>query len=155
MQTLYVKDKGSFNFVKTFADGILHIGKVPGGGYLHLGGQPVKNREELRRVIPDGPDLVEALAWFENRGKPKPEEKPKKKIVVTETGYSFEDGPITSAQDIVNNTAPGLMQENILGWWGFKVKEEQKVQKREASRVSRTVDEIRKEMAEKTMEDVK
>jgi hypothetical protein len=149
-QKLHTKDRGTFTFERTFANSTMHIGKLVGGGYSHLAGQPIKNLGELRAVIPDGPELVAALEWFNNRGKEKPEEKPKKRVIVTNTGFAFEDGPITSAQDILNNVAPGPMQENILGWWGTQLKDVQKAKRKEESRVSRTVDQIRQELGEKT-----
>lgn len=151
-QELFVKDKGSFKFVKTFVEGGLHIGRTPDGSYLHLGGQPVKTQQELRAVIPDGPDLVHALDWFNNRGKPKPEEKPKRKIIAQGNDFAFEDGPITNTQEIIDNTIPGTIQDMILAWWGGKMKELQKAKKREDSRVSRAVDEIRKQAQEKAEE---
>lgn len=149
MQKIHVKDKGTLVFDKTFVNNQLHIGKVTGGGYLHLGGQPVKNKDELRSVIPDGPELVEALKWFDNRGKEPDVEKPKKKIVITVDGFAFEDGPINSIQEIMNNTSQGTMQEMVLAWWGGQLKDKEKAKRREISRVARTVDEIRREVAEK------
>jgi len=150
-QTLFVKDKGSFTFVKTFVTNAgIHIGKTPEGAFMHIGGQPVKTKNEHRAVIPDGPDLIEALEWFDNRGKPKAEEKPKRKIIAQGNDFTFEDGPITGTQEIIANSSPGMIQDMILAWWGGKMKEIEKAKRRDQTRTGRAVDQIRKEMEEKT-----
>ena len=147
-QVLRFKNKGEFTFEKTYVNGTLHIGKLVGGGYCHLGGMPIKNLEELRSVIPDGPELDSAVDWYKNRGKAKLEEKPKRVIIATKDGFSFLDGPINSVQDIMNNLPPGPTQENILAWYGQKIALGQREKKNLAIRAvntSQKIEEIRKE----------
>ena len=117
---------GPVVFVKTwFADNI-HVGKLQGGGYAYLNGVPITDPEVLKRVIPPGRDLAEAMAYFEN---PPPVEAPKRCLKVTPAGdWLFDDGsPITAMSDILNHMAQGPAQEAALLWWAGKLRQKEAV----------------------------
>ena len=125
MQVLHTKNYGSVSFERTWIAGDLHIGKLTGGGYAHLSGLPVKGKKELRIAIPAGPQLEEALEWFDK--KDAPQEAPVKKVVVSQDGsYAFDDGsPVTSLQELVQHMPSGPAMDAALEWFsGEKKKKE-------------------------------
>jgi len=114
-QRLETRDRGTFWFEKTWVvGGVGHIGKLVGGGYCKVGGQPITKKTELTNIIPKGPELNEALEWFANRGKVTA--KAQRSIVIGPDGsLKFDDGsPITSMSDIMSNLSPGPMLEMAL-----------------------------------------
>jgi hypothetical protein len=129
MQKLETKDKGTYTFKRTWIiQGVGHIGLLAGGGYCHVGGQPIQKAAELRHVIPKGPELDAALEWFTNRDKVKPAEQ--KRIVIEPNGdFHFDDGsPITSMSDLINNLPPGPILETAQKLFVLKQMDADKVQ---------------------------
>ena len=69
-QLVRTKYYGDLTFEKTWAlSNGPHVGKLMNGAYAHFGGLPVTDKQDLLATIPAGPDLDEALDWFENRHK--------------------------------------------------------------------------------------
>lgn len=78
-QTLYTKGFGAVTFSRTWTtNGGMHIGRMPNGAYGHTSGLPVTKEQDLRACIPAGEELDAALAWFENRGKAQPTDRPRR-----------------------------------------------------------------------------
>lgn len=152
--TLHTKDKADVTYEIIYMNaGVGSVGKLEGGGYMHIGGIPIKTKKELTDVIPPGKERDEALEWFNNRGK-KPEV-PTKMVVIQPNGdLLFDDGSeVTSHSDIINFVPPGALQEYALKWLTEKQNKSQVATLKEASRVRRTVQEIRKEVIEQTDEE--
>ena len=63
MQKIITKNFGTIEFIRTWTDGTIHIGKTKDGSYRHIGGPPVQNFSDLD-AIPYGPHKDEAEAWF-------------------------------------------------------------------------------------------
>lgn len=71
MQKITTKNFGTIEFIRTWTDGTIHIGKTKDGSYRHIGGPPVQSFSDLD-AIPYGPHKDEAEAWFATKDvKPK------------------------------------------------------------------------------------
>lgn len=69
-QLITTKYYGDLHFERTWAaSGGIHIGRLLGGSYAHIGGLPVTDKADLIACIPQGEALTTALDWFENRHK--------------------------------------------------------------------------------------
>lgn len=137
-QILKTKTKGNFEFVRTWVNGNQHVGLLKKGGYMHVGGIPIKLKKEITDCIPTGPDRDRALEWLD--GKINPVEPPARKILLASDGaFTFDDGSsVTSPADIVNNTSPGPLQDELLRMFSLKQREEEKELAKEATRVKNT-----------------
>jgi hypothetical protein len=150
------RDRGSFTFEKTWiVGGVGHVGKLVGGGYCKIGGQPIMKKSDLANIIPKGDDLNEALEWFANRGKVSAKA-PRSIVIAPDGNLHFDDGtPITSMSDIMANLTPGPMLEMALKMF---VLNEAKAQVREVASAPSTpkskeqdaVDALRAKLESKT-----
>jgi hypothetical protein len=139
MQTFNTKAKGKITFVRTWINGGVHVGLLDGGGYMHVGGLPVKSKKDLTTAISDDAERKAAHAWFDKKDIPVEVEK-KKLVVLPDGGFQFEDGSlITSPADIVNNTTPGPVQDAMLSWFVLYQKEAEKQELKDASRIKSAV----------------
>lgn len=134
-QTMHTKHYGDVTFVRSWAGGGKHIGLLANGGYAHFpSGLPVKNKSELMGVIPQGEQLEEALAFFEQRTNKKDEVQRRGLVMFEKEGemhYTFKDGSITSMSDIIANVSMETPEfENVMKWWT-----REQVRKEEAERL--------------------
>jgi hypothetical protein len=121
-QIIKTKQFGEVEFEKSWAvSNGKHIGKLANGrGYLHFTGQPISTLKELQEVIPPGPDLDEAVAWWRNKDKRRDDsELPDKKVVINPDGScAFDDGsPIESVADLFNAIPRGPMLDAAVAWF--------------------------------------
>jgi hypothetical protein len=121
------------------------IGKLVNGGYVHLGGVPIKQLREITDIMDSGPDKDAAVEWYKNRGKIP--EKPTKKIVLNPDGtFNFDDGSeIMNMSDIINNVPPGALQDAIITWFVSLKKKSEEESIKEAQRIKRVTKKILKE----------
>lgn len=117
-QTLFSKQFGELNFVRTWAMGQTHIGLLAGGGYAHLSGHPVTSKDEGFAAIPPGSHLDAFLEWFDNKDKVSVEEVKRRIIVAPDGSYVFDDGaPIEKAEDLMAYFGSGDALESALKWF--------------------------------------
>lgn len=135
MQTLFPKDfPEGVTFVRTYTGtGCIHIGELPGGGFSRIDGQPIQDVDELRAVIPQGPHLQKALAWWEHRGDEAPEDEPpavmwrKGQLVYVESG-----AVLTSHAEIIQAfPEEGSMQRAALEWFGQRQHQQYQAKQRQ------------------------
>lgn len=108
-QLIHTKHYGTLEVLESYQDGNLHIAKTP-SGYVHMTGLPVKEKSELRQVIPAS-KLQEALDWWERRFEAD-RQKPRCIMLDPEGRLFFEDGtPVKSADEIDNSIKPGPARE--------------------------------------------
>lgn len=67
MQVIKTKSHGLITFLKTWADGNIHIGLTSTGEYRHIGGPVVVSRSDLD-IIGDMDIRDSAYTWFDTRG---------------------------------------------------------------------------------------
>jgi len=128
-QIVQTKYLGEVEFEAQWSQGQLTIGKLKGGGYAYLSGQPVKNVEELRNVLPQ-PYLNEAIEYFENLNK-MPVEELKRRIIINPDGsYTFDDGgAIDRAEDLIGYFGSGDALEQALRWFARELVRREEVQR--------------------------
>lgn len=100
-QKINTKHYGEVIIEKSWCSGAQHIGKLVGGGYVYLTGLPVKSKGELKTVIPPGPDLDEALDYWDNPDKYVTQQ-PQRIMQNPDGSYEFEDAtPVTTITELV------------------------------------------------------
>jgi len=116
-QRLITKHYGPIEVEKSWNVGAQHIGKLVGGGYVYLTGLPVKTKQELKAIIPPGPDLDEALEWFDSPDKFS-ETRIKRLMLNPDGSYEFDDGsPVESVSDLVKHLQEGPALDAALTWF--------------------------------------
>jgi hypothetical protein len=108
-QKLETKTKGTLLIERSWiSQGVGHIAELSAGGFIHVGGVPIKTEKEIRDIIPAGEDRTRALEWFKNKDKVA-KEGPKRKILIEANGeLRFDNGdPVTSVSDLINNIPTG------------------------------------------------
>lgn len=108
-QKLETKTKGTLMIERSWiSQGVGHIAELSGGGFIHVGGVPIKTEKEIRDIIPAGEDRTRALEWFKNKDKAL-KDSPKRKVVIEANGdLKFDNGePVTSVSDLINNIPAG------------------------------------------------
>jgi len=117
-QIIKTEHHGELEFDKTWVvSGGAHIGKLTNGGYCFLGGAPVLLKD-IKKVIPVGKELDEALEWWEHKDDEKNESS--KKITISPDGsYTFENGdPITKVSELYDYFEVGSeILDNALLWF--------------------------------------
>ena len=122
-QLIKTKYFGSLTFVRTWAAPGMHIGLLANGAYAHIGGLPVSNQADLTRVIPAGPDLDEALDWFENRDKRAMEAKnTPARLVFFHPGdkswrYVDTQQPVDTVEDLYQALKGSSALNEAIGWF--------------------------------------
>ena len=143
MQTLHTKNYGSVSFERTWIAGDVHIGKMVGGGYAYLSGLPVKSKKELKAVIPAGPFLEEALAWFDKKDEPQ-SVITKKVVIFQDGGYAFDDGSqITSLQELVNFMPAGSALDAAIEWFSKEKKKRESVKEAAATKAGQAAAKVK------------
>lgn len=135
MQRLHTGRFGTIEVEKSWINNTVHICKLIGGGYVYASGLPVTSEEEIKRVIPMGPDRDEALLWLQQKDIPVSERQ--KRIIINPDGSCvFDDGsPVENISDILQYIPPGPFQEAAYKWLQNKVKQEEELQ----AKMSKTV----------------
>lgn len=117
-QKIFTKNFGEIIFERTFVEGPLHIGKLVGGGFLHVTGQPIDSEKELRAAIPRGPELDAALDWFRHKDDVPEGEVVRQVVIKPDGSYKFDDGsPIKSITELVQSIAPGPALDAAVMWF--------------------------------------
>jgi hypothetical protein len=117
-QKIYTKQFGDIEFERTFVEGTLHLGKLVGGGYLHITGQPIDSEKELRGAIPRGPELDAALDWYRHKDDKPAVEAPRNVVIKPDGSYAFDDGsPIKTITELVQSIAPGPALDAAVMWF--------------------------------------
>lgn len=136
-QILKSKDYGEISFEKTFIQGQLHIGRLTGGGYAHVSGHPLRDKEEGLDAIPPGPDRQEFLKWWDEKDNPSAEAVKRKIMISPEGDYVFDDGaPIEKAEDLIQYFGTGEALEQALRWFGAEMLKREKAEKGAAEALS-------------------
>lgn len=131
-QILHTKNYGEIEVEQSWIHDNLHIVKLANGGYAHSSGLPVQKASELKKAIPPGPELEEALFWFEHRHD-EPEQVKRRLVINPDGSVVFDDGsPIQNMSDIVENLQPGPFLDAALRW--FVQKQEQDRQAEQAAK---------------------
>lgn len=126
MQILKTKQFGEITFTKTWVEGSIHIGKLAGGGYLHVTGQPIGSEHEIRAVIPKGDHLDDALNWYRNRDK-EPEDVKRRIMINPDGSYSFDNGePVNTITELVQCIPPGPALDAAVTWFTERSQKEKK-----------------------------
>lgn len=117
-QVIKTKNYGDIEFEQTWVNGPAHVGKLVRGGYCHVSGLPIQSVDELRAAMRPGPDLNEAVQWFEHREE-FDELEGKKRIVIEPDGrvHFDDDSEIEDVSDITTNIPTGPLQDAALRWW--------------------------------------
>ncbi len=116
-QRIHTKKYGPIDFVRTWASAEGgHVGLLVVGGYAHLSGHPVTQKEHLETLIPAGSHLDAALEWWENKDKPTESER---SIMLRSDGsYSWNDGTeIENAADVMTVLPVGTQLDAVLTWF--------------------------------------
>ena len=88
-------------------------------------------------MIPAGPFLEEALAWFDK--KDEPQSVITKKVVISQDGgYAFDDGSqITSLQELVNFMPAGSALDAAIEWFSKEKKKRESVKEAAATKAGK------------------
>lgn len=117
MQILKTKQFGDITFEKTWVDGSIHIGRLAGGGYLHVTGQPIASEHEIRAAIPKGPHLDDALRWYKDRDK-EPEGVKRRIMINNDGSYAFDSGdPVVNLTELIQCIPPGPALDAAIMWF--------------------------------------
>jgi hypothetical protein len=136
MQVINTKEFGDLTFIRTWTDGHIHIGKLEDGGFCHIGGPPISTRAELEDAIPRGPQLEDALDWWENKDKAEQKKKSRRIMIQDDGSYVFEDGsPIESVDELVACIPTGPALDAAVAWYveANKDKIERKIANKETA----------------------
>lgn len=154
-QILRSKQYGDIEFDRTFVGNGLHIGKLTGGGYAHISGQPISSKDELLSAIGPGKDREEAVYWWINKDA-LAEKKPERRIVVNPNGdYEFDDGePITSAQELISYFGSGDAVEQALRWYAKDQMKKEAIEKEVEGILDTKAGKIGAKQAKKTLGDI-
>jgi len=130
MQVIRSKIYGEVSFEKTFVMGMVHVGKLAGGGYAHVSGHALTSKDEGLAAIPPGKEQAEFLQWWVNKDRV-PEEAIMRRIIVNPDGsYSFDDGEsIEKAEDLIKYFGSGDALEQALRWFAGELVRRAEVEK--------------------------
>lgn len=127
-QILKTKKYGEIEVDRSYVNGLDHVAKLTGGGYCHISGHPVDSPSILKKCIPAGKDLKEALDWFENKDKI-PIEAVAKRIVINPDGsYAFDDGSeIENAADLIRHINDADALNAAVRWFAKELERRESV----------------------------
>lgn len=132
-QLLHTGRFGTIKVEKSWFYENTHICKLAdGGGYVYVTGLPVTSENDIKRVIPQGPDRDEALAWFYQ--KDQPQAQPQKRIIINPDGSCvFEDGSLVeNVSDILTYIPPGPFQDAAYKWLQDKLAKQKELEAKAA-----------------------
>jgi hypothetical protein len=129
-QVLKTKNFGDVEFEQTWIEGSAHVGKLTKGGYCHVSGLPITSVDELEVAMRPGPDLDEAIYWFEHKEEVAARAGKKGIVIEADGSVHFSDGsPIEDVGDLTANLPAGPLLKAALEWWAGQIVENARLEK--------------------------
>ena len=151
MQVINTSGYGNLTFVRTWADSGIHIGKLAGGGYCHIGGPAISSKRELETAIPGGKYLDEALDWWENKDRVEVKKDKPKVMLMDDGSYALSDGSqIKSVGDLISLIPPGPALDAAVLWYVETHKDKIKAKVAEREETEHKTEETKEELAKRT-----
>ncbi len=100
-----------------------HIVELTSGGFSRVDGTPIQSAAELTAVIPDGPVLKRALAWWERRDEEPEDEASERPVLFVRGAPRYADtgeelGSLNEVLEAFPEQSP--FREAALAWWQAK-----------------------------------
>ncbi len=144
-QKLETKTKGTLMIERSWiSQGVGHIAELVGGGFIHVGGVPIKSEKEIRDIIPAGEERTRALEWFKNKDKT-PKDAPKRRIIIEPNGdLKFDNGePVVSVSDLINNIPAGPFLDAAIKQFAMNENKKDSVASRTQGSIKKGLDKIK------------